>query len=265
MITAIDFKTAQRLLKDRHDIFSLKIGAALYSYDGYDFCGVYAGENILIGRYYNDFIIRTDECLTDETAEELLLFLTIWGWGEVLCGFETGKRLARLDGMDYTENVLLKFSSGLIPENETTPYFDDLKENPLLDTVFPIIKDGFPDVVYEDWYTDISHKVRHKISKVYVYGGATATVMAETEKAAFVSLLAVKKELRGRGNAKSLIRSLGIHFEDQKKEMSLLCRDELVPFYKKAGFYEAGRVISFSAVNHRLSERPQNAYIPAEC
>ncbi|MCM1297960.1 MAG: GNAT family N-acetyltransferase [Firmicutes bacterium] len=244
MITQIDSKTLHRLLNEARDIFSLKLAALAKAYEGYEFCKFYGAKDILIGKYYEELIIRAKGGISDEAAEELSLFLKVCGFKNALCSLETGKRLEALGWSNTSESEIFRFSSYLIPENEPVPLFSELMENPPLDEVFPIIKDGFPDVNYDDWYTDLNHRIRHDCAKVYLYGGATAAVMADINGGAFISLVAAKKEERGKGEAKSLLRCLGLHFEKQGKEASVLCRQELSPFYKKAGFYEVGRTVT---------------------
>lgn len=244
MITKIDIKTAQRLLSDSSDIFSLKIASNLKAYSDYDFFSVYGGKGILIGRYYNDLVIRTKGVISEDTMEELSLFLKVCGFSSALCGIETGKRLAAAGWNNTEESLLYKFSSQLVPENEEIPEPEEIEINPKLDSVFPIVKDSFPMVKYEDWYTDINHRVRHGIASVYLYCGATATVMADMNGTVFISLVASGSEARGKGSAKKLLRRLGLCFEKQGKEACILCKEELGPFYRKAGFYEAGKAVT---------------------
>ena len=244
MITRIDRKTAERLLKDANDVFALKIMSNLNAYDGYDFHGLYAGEGVLIGRYYNDLVIRTKGVISEETAEELSLFLRVCGFKSALCGMEIGMRLAGLGWSNTEESVLLKFACALIPEGEEVIPFEDIVVDPALDEVFPIIKDGFPDVEFDGWYTDINHKIRHGIAKVYLYNGATVTAAADMNGAVYLTLLASAKAARGTGAAKNLLRSLGSHLEKSGKEACILCREELVPFYNKAGFYVAAKAVT---------------------
>ncbi len=244
MITQIDTRTAARLLGKEKDVLSLKIGGNLKAYQGYDFCSFYAGRNVFIGKYYDDLVVRTKGGLSDEEMEELSLFLKVCGFKQAICGLETGKRLELMGWKNTFESILFKFSANLIPENEEYPHFTKLQENPLLDDVFEILKEGFPGINYEQWYTDINHKIRHNISRVYVYNGATATVMADMNDSVFIALLASKKAVRGTGAAKNLLRSLGVHFEKQGKEVSILCKEELIPFYRKAGFYECGKTVT---------------------
>lgn len=244
MITQIDRKTAERLLHGASDVFALKIASNLQAYDGYDFHHLYAGPGILIGRYYNDLVIRTKGVISDEAAEELSLFLRVCGFKSALCGNEIGMRLANL-GWDKTEeNVLLKFAGALIPENEKLIPFEDIAVNPPLDEVFPVIKDGFPDVEYDGWYTDMSHRVRHGIAKVYLYNGATVTAAADMNGAVYLTLLASAKAVRGTGAAKNMLRSLGAQLEKQGKEACILCREELVTFYENAGFYVTAKAVT---------------------
>lgn len=244
MITQIDTKTAARLLGKEKDVLSLKIGGNLKAYQGYDFCSFYAGKDVFIGRYYDDLVIRAKGGLSDEEMEELSLFLKMCGFKQAICSLETGKRLELMGWENSFESMQFRFSTNLIPEKEEYPDFSELEENPPLDSVFEILKEGFPGLNYENWYTDINHKIRHEVSKVYVYNGATATVMADMNDSVFIALLASKKEARGTGAAKNLLRSLGAHFERQGKETSVLCREELIPFYQKAGFYECGKTVT---------------------
>ena len=248
MITKIDTKTAARLLGKEKDVLSLKIGGNLKAYQGYDFCSFYAGRDVFIGRYYDDLVIRDKGGLSDEEMEELSLFLKLCGFKQAICSLETGKRLELMGWDNCFESIQFKFSTNLIPEAEEYPDFSELEENPPLDCVFEILKEGFPDLDYESWYTDINHKIRHNVSKVYVYKGATATIMSDMNDSIFIALLASKKEARGTGAAKNLLRGLGAHFEKQGKETSILCREELIPFYKKAGFYECGKTVTIKNI-----------------
>lgn len=249
MITQIDRKTAERLLKGANDVFALKIMSNLQAYDGYDFHCLYAGQGVLIGRYYNDLVIRTKGVISEETAEELSLFLRVCGFKSALCGMETGMRLRNMGWDNAGESVLLKFAGSLIPEGDEVIPVRDIAVNPALDEVFPIIKDGFPDVEYDGWYTDMSHKVRHGIANVYLYNGATVTAAADMNGTVYLTLLASAKAARGTGAAKNMLRSLGAQFEKQGKEACILCREELVPFYNKAGFYVAGKAMTIYGVN----------------
>ena len=244
MITQIDKKTADRLLKGANDVFALKIASNLQAYDGYDFCTVYGGQGVLIGRYYNDLVIRTKGVISEETAEELSLFLRVCGFKSALCGMEIGMRLVNAGWGNVEESVLLKFAGSLIPDDDEIVPFEDIAVDPALDEVFPIIKDGFPDVEYDGWYTDMNHKIRHGVADVYLYNGATVTAAADMNGAVYLTLLASAKAARGTGAAKNMLRSLGLHWEKQGKEACILCREELVPFYNKAGFYVSAKAMT---------------------
>lgn len=246
MITQIDSKTLHRLLSEAKDIFTLKLSSLAKAYEEYDFCKFYAAKDILIGKYYEELIIRAKGGIPDEAAEELSLFLKVCGFKKALCSLETGRRLENYGWTNNEESELFRFSSYLIPESETPPAFSLLSENPPLQEVFEIIKDGFPGIDHDSWYTDMNHRIRHDCAKVYIYGNATASVLADINGAVFISMVASKKETRGNGDAKKLLRSLGLHFEKQGKEISILCRQELSPFYKKAGFYESGKALTIT-------------------
>lgn len=245
MIAQIDGETARRLLKGRCDPFSLKITGNLLSYEGYDFCSVYRGEGTLIGRYYDDLVIRTDKELSQEAFEELALFLKASGFSRAICGEKTGKRLAECGFKSEPPDCLYEFSANKVPDRESVPDFSELRENPPYDEVFDILKDGFPSINHDSWYTDINHRVRHGTASVYIYGGSTASVNSQNEAAALVTMLATKKEFRGQGDAKKLLRSLGFHFFGLEKKMYILCRAELMPFYECVGFNRVGSTVTF--------------------
>lgn len=240
MITRIDGKTAERLLEGAKDVFALKIASNLQSYDGYDFHEVYGGQGLIIDRYYNDLVIRTEGVISEEAAEELSLFLRVCGFKSALCGMETGKRLVAAGWDNAEESVVLKFAGAL---DEVVP-FEDIAVNPALDGIFPIIKDGFPDVDHDGWYVDMNHKIRHGVARVYLYNGATVTAAADMNGAVYLTLLASSKAVRGTGAAKNLLRAVGTQYEKQGKETYILCREELVPFYNKAGFYVTAKAIT---------------------
>ena len=244
MITRIDRRTGERLLEGEKDVFSLKIASNLQAYDGYDFHCLYAGQGLLIGRYYNDLVIRTKGIISGETAEELSLFLQVCGFKSALCGIETGTRLANAGWDNTEESVVLKFAGEFVPEGDEAVPFEDIVVNPPLDEVFPIIKDGFPGIDHDGWYTDINHKIRHGIACVYLYNGATVTAAADMNGAVYLTLVASAKAVRGTGAAKNLLRAVGRQFEKQGKEACILCREELVPFYEKAGFYVTDKAVT---------------------
>ena len=244
MIARIDRKTAERLLEGANDVFALKIASNLQAYDGYDFHEVYGGQGLLIGRYYNDLVIRTEGVISEEAAQKLALFLRVCGFKSALCGMETGMRLVSAGWDKAEKSVVLKFSKVLVPEEDDVVPFEDIVLNPALDWVFPIIKDGFPDIDHDGWYVDMSHKVRHGVACVYLYNGATVTSAADMNGAVYLTLLASSKAVRGTGAAKNLLRTLGMQFEKQGKEAYILCRDELVPFYNKAGFYVSANAMT---------------------
>lgn len=244
MIVQIDGETARRLLNGRGDPFSLKIESNLLSYEGCGFFSVYAGEGVVIGRYYGDLVVRTEGELSEESGEELALFLRAAGFNRALCSEETGRLLIRSGFKGGEPDILYRFSAEKVPDGDDVPDFSELRRNPPYSEVFSILRDGFPGIEHDDWYTDMNHRVRHGTANIYIYGGSTATVNAENERAAFVSLLATKNEAKGRGDAKKLLRALGLHYGVLGKEMLILCRRELMPFYEKTGFCESGRTIT---------------------
>lgn len=250
MITKIDPKTAYRLLKDRNDVFTLKIYADLKSYENYDFFKVYAGKGVLIGQYYDSLTIRAKGLISDDEYEELSLFLKVCGCSAAQCALETGTRLLLPAGARTEENMLFKFSGALIPDEELNeiPDLEKIKVDPPLDEVYEIMRYAFPKLDSEqgksEWYTDMSHRIRHGTAKIYLYEGATVTKFAEYNNAALLTHVASGESARGKGSAKKLLRTVGKELEKRGVEPMIICKKELAGFYKKAGFYEQAKVMT---------------------
>ena len=56
----------------------------------------------------------------------------------------------------------------------------------------------------------------------------------------FVSAVATRPEMRGRGIATKLLRYIGKKEKEARNDCLLICKDELLPFYTAAGFTLSG-------------------------
>lgn len=77
-----------------------------------------------------------------------------------------------------------------------------------------------------------------------------------TRSEMFIDYLGVSPESQGGGYGSRLLRGLISYFSgiEDLKEISLLCSDEKIPFYKKFGFENTGRFADLSGVWYRLSK-----------
>lgn len=121
----------------------------------------------------------------------------------------------------------------------------EIEQNPTIREVYSVLERcreaGFEVPAFDSFYPDMSHRVRHNLSRILavrVDGQAVACCMtsAETDSCAIISGVATLPKMRGKGYAGRLvaeiIKSLG------NREVFVFCREELVGFYNKLGFNE---------------------------
>lgn len=231
-----DIEKIYRSLSGRPDIFSGKIKALLESYGtGYDFLSFYVQDKgVVIGKYYGGSVI-SGNIPDEEGAEELKSFLPTLGKG-VLMSLENGERLGIAD--TARKGCIMKFTDSAPREGDLTR--DDVTTWLSYREIYEILKDGF-DMSFDEWYVDINHNVRHGISTVYSVGNAsTATVMFTVDGISFVSAVATRPEMRGRGIATKLLRYIGKKEKEARNDCLLICKEELLPFYTAAGFTLSG-------------------------
>lgn len=222
----------------RDDLFSLKIEALINSYgDGYDFCSYFYADGAVLSKYYGDFVLSGR--VNDKNAEEIARFLQLSGFSSLLCEISNGKQLGKYfqeDSFFIYESNIMKYSS---QENAVTGC--TLKKNPPLDEVFEIVSKAF-ELDYESWYVDASHRLRHGISDFYTLENASAVVCSfDIRNMAFLSQVATVPSERGKGLATKMLGLLCNRLTSEGKEISLICLDQRLEFYKKAGFVPTGK------------------------
>ena len=215
------------------DIFGGKILSLAYAYGfDYDFCRFYRSGGLLIGKYYSDFI-AAGEC---DDFEELGWFLTLNGFSSVLLSPENAEGIKPFVKGEYSEDYVYEYRG---PAGG-----GDVIVNPPLDEVYKILKDGFPDLPYGEWYPDMSHRIRHGVSECYILDGATCAKMFDIKGTAFISLVASSREMRGKGSAFRLLQTVCGNILKDREHILLICRKELQPFYEKVGFTKRGNAVT---------------------
>lgn len=97
---------------------------------------------------------------------------------------------------------------------------------------------------FEEWYTDISHKVRHSKARIMaIYNGETpvsvALTVAESLTKAVIGSVATLHEYRNRGYASALVLALTKELKNEGKEVFLCPKnDALKAFYENIGFVD---------------------------
>ncbi len=206
-----------------------KIRALFDAYGAkYDFCRFYRQDDGYISVLDGSIVICTGEgCDYSELAD----FLRIQGFSDVFCSETAGKKLANALDRTYELVDLMKFSGG-------TSYFDFDTDVPLSD-VFEIIREGF-DIEFEPWYLDMSHRVRHGVTRCCTLNNKAALVIQhDINSEALLSQVATLKAHRGEGYAKKLVTSVAASLAPS--EVFIVCEDALVSFYEKCGFEVVGR------------------------
>lgn len=205
-----------------------KIRALLLAYGtNYDFCRFFTAGKMIVARFYDDFII-SDNGVID--FDELCEFLNFSGFSRIFCSENIGKNLADNLALNYNKLNLMRFCGnfGNISEKIFEPDLSDAYE---------ILKTSF-EIDFEPWYLDMSHKIRHGISRIYGIDKSVLAVQHNLCGEALLSQIATIPEKRRNGTATELILSVCAMLRDSK--IFVLCEDGLMPFYEKIGFEYCG-------------------------
>ncbi len=216
----------------KNGVEAQKIRALWMAYSSrYDFCRFYTSENAVICVQDGDAVL----CVTGESCDfdELAEFFTFCGVGEIFCSEDTGKRLGKLIGYKAQPVNVMRFAG--------EPVSAEMEASPPLQEVFGVIQQAFllPDAAYEPWYLDMSHKIRHGVSKAYRLDGSVAIVQYHQNGEALLSQVATLPAERGKGNAAKLIKAVCAEYVGSA--VKIICTDELIPFYRKIGFVEESK------------------------
>lgn len=209
-----------------------KLRALFVAYGtAYDFCRFFRQDSCYISSLDGSFVV-CDDGIAD--AEELADFFRMNGFAEIFCSETLGKALGEKLSAPYTfVNVMHFDNAGVCPIS-----FDS---SPALSEVYSIISEGF-DIEFEPWYLDMSHRVRHGISRCCVINDKAALVIQhDINGEALISQVACRKACRGQGIGAELVTSVSAALAPS--EVYVLCEDALIPFYEKCGFSVSGKKI----------------------
>jgi len=124
--------------------------------------------------------------------------------------------------------------------DEIKPTTLDHVSNELQDSynvLHKIFDHSINSTTYQRWYTDMSHRIRHDMTKVYTHKGlCSATSYCNVEGQLLLVQVGTLSQARGQGLAKKLIHHVAT---DQQPidRIVLLSQDETSDkFYEKIGF-----------------------------
>lgn len=239
MIRQIYYGIAERLTDS---YYGRKIMAAYLSYGaGYDFCRFYACENPdgsggIIHLYYSSMII--DGFVSSEDAE------TFIGMTNPMNIEVSGDTPIRAEGFKSSRRTLFRVKTG-----DTDIDFGDVDVNRRIADCYVILRDSFENMgTFENWYVDISHRIRHETAELYHWGSSTVTKAFDVDGFVFLSHIATAAAERGKGSARRLLYCIAKKLESEGKSGYLFALDHRKSFYEAIGFeavsedyfYEAG-------------------------
>ena len=139
----------------------------------YDFCRFYSAEFFTLCELNGSFVVCENDsgkAPRNGDFEELSEFLKFWGYGDIFCSENVGKRLQNALCCDCRTLFLMQFTGTADPCE-----VEEIEKEPPLSEVFDILKTGF-EIDFEPWYLDMSHRARHGVTRFRRLGGAVLAI-----------------------------------------------------------------------------------------
>ncbi len=206
--------------------YGRKICSLIKAYGvNYPFCRLYKTDGGYLLIYNSSMIIDVIGENTDEVSEFIKLIKPVSVESENSIGLNIK------DGYIKTNRTLFQG----IPNNNNVN-IEKVKINTDLNRVYSLLCEGFGLKDYESWYADISHRIRHGVTRVFLYNSTTVTEQFDIDGFVFLSHIATGKSGRGKGSARSLLYYLSREYSINGKTMYLFSLDERESFYREIGF-----------------------------
>ena len=192
-----------------------------------------------IARSGTNFIVfLTDEC----DMEEVSSFMRVAGASSVLC---SGKYKLELFG---SKSV----SGSVLSKSEIFEIIDDSAEiiEPDIKSAYELIvkcaDENFRPPVFEDFYVDVNHKLRHHAMRMYGITEsnnlvAVAMTVAESNQGAVLGAVSCDPEYRKKGYGSTIVKYITNRLISENKTVFLhRAKNANVSFYNNLGFIETG-------------------------
>lgn len=205
------------------DINYIKIAATAAAYGTGKFFNIWQTGETLISKSDDYVTIYGD----DFAPDELKKFLSVIGAKGISLSVSAAQKL----GLPYTVYKVLKSETGSrIPANFS----------PQTDEVYEILKMGEDgDITLPErtaFMADLSHRMRHGTAVAAVYKGTACVVPYISEGGGLICGVSAGQS-RGQGFAGMCVAAAVYKVE---KPCFVICREALMPFYKKYGFSDCG-------------------------
>lgn len=211
-----------------HGIEAQKIRALFQAYGtGYDFCKFFKQGSAVLAYLDGSCVLYCDN---NADFIELSDFLQVNGFSDLFCSEDVADMLSKYIPADYQKVISMKFSGNSCPA--------DIREANSLIDLFSIVSTGF-DIEFEPWYLDMSHRIRHGVTRAFQLDEKAALVVQHNINGeALLSQIAVVPNFRGNGYASKLIRAVCSVLSPS--ECYVICEPKLLSFYEKVGFEPCG-------------------------
>ena len=208
----------------------------------YNFCRFYIVElnektEAIICIFNSSMVVATVKGFycTDAFIEDIITFINMNSPNSIEMDSSISKKFIPIIEKEYSriERTYFEFVEGNFDRNII------VNENPNLDTVFPILAEGFEEIKnnYELWLTDTSHRVRHGLSKVFLLENhTTATMYFQENGVAFLGNISTSPNYRGKNYARTLLYYLYNNFKKQDIKAYLFAKENRKSFYEQIGF-----------------------------
>lgn len=217
------------------DYYSGKISAYFDAYGGsYDFCRFYRAEDES-GRAVGSILIyNANAVICGEWCCELEDFLRITSPESIECPVNISGNIS-LEGYAQKKRTVFKLRSVC-----GTDKIRKGLQNPVpLGNMFNILDRCFDGLCFDLWYTDMSHRIRHGISRAYLFrSDACAAVDLICGEKGYISSVGVIPESRGNGYGKMLLSCIAEDLERENICGYLMAEEHSADYYRKLGFEE---------------------------
>lgn len=217
------------------DYYSGKISAYFDAYGGgYDFCRFYRAEDESGRAVGSIMIFNSNAVICGKYCGETDGFLSFAAPSGIECPPSISERLT-LSGYIPKKRTVFKLRSVC----GTDEIRKGLQDPVLLGNMFNILDRCFDGLCFDLWYTDMSHRIRHGISRAYLSrSDACAAVDFICEGKGYISSVGVIPESRGNGYGKMLLSCIAEDMERENICGYLMAEEHSADYYRKLGFEE---------------------------
>lgn len=206
--------------------YGYKIKAAYLAYGAeYDFCKFYICGDGIVHIYNSSMVIDGD---VDTSDLEMLVEMT------------------KPMSVEMSNDINVRMNEEYIQKHRTLFHvksgnsnisFDEVKVDSCIRICYDILNESFENMGnFDSWYVDISHRIRHGVSDLYLFDSTTITKQFNINGFVFLSNIATAESARGCGTAKKLLYLLAERYREEGAEAYLFALDHRKSFYESIGF-----------------------------